>query len=154
MSITHWRKQELITYNIERCNDRERIEDILFHPDVVSTLLPFSDLKRGDKRLFEQNIQFYLWTKNDVACGAAFFLPYSDYISEADVAVLPEIRGKIAYKFGKNMVSYYFLGTKCDRIIVNILNSNKKSLCYALAIGFKITNRSKNDTTLEVTKDG
>lgn len=140
--------------NYLQIEDREAIECILFHDSIYRVLFRKTSPKRGDERLFNKNVKYFLFQQDKIPAGVCIFLSLPDKIVEVDIAILPQFRGKSAYKAAASLRDYFLAQNDCVSLKAKIYKDNKRSLYFALALGFQIIGKNKDQLILEVTNNG
>lgn len=64
-------------------------------------------------------------------------LPVNNVTYDLHTCILPQGRGKLAFKAVKQMLSYVFENTKCQKIIGKVPEYNKPAMAFILRSGFK-----------------
>ena len=124
-------------YQFKRLNDYELIRETLTHPRIYKWLVDDGCPVREDFKLVKSKHIWYIGVyENETYLGLWMFYPHNSICWEVHTCLLPIAWGK-STEMGKEMVTWLFNNTPCQRIITNVPTFNKLALILAINVGFK-----------------
>ena len=149
--------------NVIESRDFKSISDLILHDDISTGLLSQNADKtllknESEERLDNERILYYLMKIDDENAGFCLFLNLShgdpNDINEgcylADIGILKKFRGKLGFELAKIALNKFLNEIKPERLFGIIKIENKKSLYFAMQIGFKLINKDDVHYFLEV----
>lgn len=131
--------------------DFKAISDLILHDDISNGLLSTQTDRNlvkyeSEERLDNDSIIYYLLKVNDENAGFCLFLHLSyneiedinDGCYLVDVGILKKFRGKLAIELAKIAYNKFINEINPQRLFGIIKIENKKSLYFAMKVGFEL----------------
>lgn len=135
--------------------DLTEIKKLIFHEDIHDSIFSDEYTSENAERILDTlKVIYYLFKVNEDIVGYCAFLNTQTivgvddcYISE--VGFIKSFRGKLSYRLSKMAIQKFITEVKPYKLFAPIKHDNRRSLFFALQIGFKIVMRDDNYCLLE-----
>lgn len=137
---------------IQPSNNKKLINDLFFNDELVYGFAPNVSTEDKDTKLDFKTQRFFIIWWNKIPVGLCVFYPYIHNFCVAHIGIKEKYRGKKAYDAGRLIIKK--LLKLFNGIGVQIRKENRKSLFYALQLGFKFIGETQDHKLLGVNRYG